>query len=120
MLDGEQLNFAQKLPRGEAIAQLNDKLRKTATGGRLMVTRGVLGLRGFETGQLLKALAAYDRFDVNNDPHGERDFGDLQLFGAELLWKIDYYDERLEFGSNDPADPLVTTRVLTVMLDSEY
>jgi hypothetical protein len=31
-----------------------------------------------------------------------------------------YFDERSEFGSEDPADPQKTTRILTVMLAEEY
>lgn len=108
------------LPRAETIARLNDTLRKTGQGGTIMVTRGVLALKGFDKFALLAALASYDSFDADNDPHGERDFGDLQIFETELLWKIDYYDESLEFGSDDPADAEVTSRVLTVMLASEY
>ena len=120
MNGSEQLNFVEQLPRAEAIARLNDKLRQTATGGQIFITRGVIDLPGFDCATLLRALAAYDRFDVDNDPHGERDFGDLSVFGTDLLWKIDYYDERLEYGSPDPADPNVTTRVLTIMLEGEY
>ena len=120
MPDCAQLNLAHGLPRGEAIARLNDTLRTTASGGRIMVTKGVLSLSGFNNAALLAALAAYDQFDVDNDPHGERDFGDLELFGATLLFKIDYFDSGLEYGSSDPADPAVTTRVLTVMLETEY
>ena len=37
-----------------------------------------------------------------------------------VFWKIDAYDRTLEFGSDDPADPSVTRRVLTIMLASEY
>jgi hypothetical protein len=70
--------------------------------------------------QLLQALAGYSAFDTDNDPHRERDFGDLQLFGADLLWKIDYYEPSMNYGSNDPADPAQTRRVLTVLLASEY
>ena len=108
------------LPRGEAIAQLNDKLRKHGQGGNIMITRGVQFLQDFCPITLKAALACYDSFDIDNDPHGERDFGDLSLFGADLLWKIDYYDKALQYGSEDPADPDVTHRVLTVMLAEEY
>jgi hypothetical protein len=31
-----------------------------------------------------------------------------------------YYDRKTEFGSSDPADPAVTTRVLTIMRADEY
>ena len=120
MLDGERLNFVNGVPRAEAIARLNDQLRTTATDGRIMVTRGVSSLPGFSAAELLTALAAYDGFDIENDPHGERDFGDLTVFGADLLWKIDYYDLKLRYASPDPADPAATIRVLTVMLESEY
>jgi hypothetical protein len=120
MLDGGQVNFAQRVPRAEAIALLNDKLRKSQCGGRIMVTRGVRQLPGYSTLALLDALAAYGAFDVDNDPHGERDFGDLRLCGTDLLWKIDYYDADLRYASPDPADASVTMRVLTVMLESEY
>ena len=54
------------------------------------------------------------------DPHGEHDFGDVDLWDAELLWKIDYYDDELTSASPDPADESVTARVLTVMLTEEY
>jgi hypothetical protein len=34
--------------------------------------------------------------------------------------RIDYYDRATEMGSPDPADPAVTTRVLTFMLADQY
>lgn len=109
-----------KLPRAERIAQLNDTIRKTGTGGTIVITQGVKRVTGFDAAKLLAELAAYTGFDQDNDPHGERDFGDLTLFGYDLLWKIDYYDNDLKFASEDPADPSLTSRVLTVMLASEW
>ena len=43
MIGSEQTNFAPRaaVPRAEAIAQLNDRLRTTWRGGHIMVTRGV-------------------------------------------------------------------------------
>lgn len=84
------------------------------------MTRGVRSLPSFDARALIGAIAAYDHFSPDNDPYGERDFGAFHLFGVKLFWKIDYYDRKLEFGSDDPADPEVTVRVLTVLLPSEY
>ena len=120
MCEHDEKNCAQRVPRGEAIARLNDELRIRGHGGRILVTLGVSALKGYGSAAILTELAAYDDFDADNDPHGERDFGDLDFGGSELLWKIDYYDATLEYGSPDPADPTLTTRVLTVMLAEEY
>ncbi len=99
------------LPMAETIARLNDKLRKTGEGGTIMVTQGVLALKGFDRSILAAALANYDEFDVDNDPHGERDFGDFSLFQTAIYFKIDYYDSELKFGSNDPADACNTPSI---------
>ena len=109
-----------KPPRAEVIARLNDKLRKRGEGGRIVVTSGVAALNDFDPLELAIKLADYVSFDEENDPHGERDFGDIHLFGADLFWKIDYLDRDKVFGSDDPADEAATFRVLTVMLVSEY
>ena len=119
-MDSKKNDTCIETPRAEAIALLNDALRKSGGGGLIVATSGVRALQGFNQLELIQALARYDRFDLDNDPHGERDFGDLEVWGAELLWKIDYYDRELIYGSNDPADADQTTRVLTVMLALEY
>jgi len=109
-----------QVPRAERIARLNDGLRQRGKGGTIVVTCGVMSLEGYCVEMLATALAAYEGFDPDNDPHGERDFGGLELFRASLLWKIDYYDRDLRFGSDDPADVAMTARVLTVMLEEEF
>jgi hypothetical protein len=113
-------NAQDDVPRAERIARLNDELRKTGSGGTIMVTSGVRALPGFDASALLLMLQTYDGFDADNDPHGERDLGDLEYNGAHLSWKIEYYDDELAYHSPDPADAAVTKRVLTLLLASEY
>jgi hypothetical protein len=119
-MNGSEQQSLARTPSAERIATLNDKLRKTGRGGQVVVTRGVTAVEGFDAAELMAALARYDSFDEDNDPHGERDFGDVDLWGTELLWKIDYYDHELTNASPDPAEESITARVLTVMLAEEY
>ncbi|SMC93885.1 DUF3768 domain-containing protein [Novosphingobium sp. B1] len=81
--------------RAEAIALLNDSLRKTQTGGSVMITQNLRRVTGFDPVVLAKALADYTDFDPDSDPHGERDFGNMILWGYDLIWKIDLYDPGL-------------------------
>lgn len=118
-MDFQEDSTCARIPRAEVIARLNDALRKRGDGGVIVVTRGVRCLPGFEPLTLLKLLASYDEFDCDNDPHGERDFGDIELSGETVFWKIDYYDTDMLYGSPDPANAGVTQRVLTVMLPHE-
>ena len=107
--------------RTQQIARLNDQLRCHQKGGQMVITRGVLGLAsGAHVQSVVAAVAAFTDFTSDNDPHGEHDFGAFEFAGAKLFWKIDYYDADMRFGSPDPADPDVTTRLLTIMLREEY
>lgn len=102
------------------IRRLNDGFRKTLMGGQVNITSGVHAFGSEALKFIITAVQQYERFDLDNDPYGEHDFGSFTWGVHRLLWKIDYYDETLEFGSSDPADPHVTYRVLTIMLASEY
>jgi hypothetical protein len=104
----------------EAICTLNDALRTTFKGGRVLVTQGVRALPLEVSAAVLSAVQAFDAFTPENDPYGEHDFGSFELQGARVMWKIDYYNLSLDGGSENPADPEVTTRVLTIMLAEEY
>ncbi|MEL0253528.1 MAG: DUF3768 domain-containing protein, partial [Novosphingobium sp.] len=39
--------------------------------------------------------------------------------GRQIRFAIDYYDGSIEWGSENPADPDVTTRVMTIMLPED-
>jgi hypothetical protein len=102
------------------IQELNDAFHRTGQGGRFCFTAGVSGLGVPFSHQALAVVRAYDSFTTDNDPHQEHDFGSFTLDGRKLFWKIDYYDAACLYGSEDPADPSKTTRVLTIMLVEEY
>jgi hypothetical protein len=106
--------------RTKAIRQLNDQLRTTGSGGMTVVTDGIAGLSPDVARQVYAAVQVFTAFSPDNDPYGEHDCATLTVAGHSIIWKIDYYDRKREHGSPDPADPRVTTRVLTIMLASEY
>jgi uncharacterized protein DUF3768 len=104
----------------EKIRRLNDELRATFQGGQFVMTAGVQTLGADAVTAAITQVRGFDQFTPDNDPHGEHDFGSFDLGGTKFFFKIDYYDQDLEHGSEDPSDPLKTTRVLTLMLASEY
>ena len=104
----------------ERIRALNDAFRRTFVGGMVMITAGVEAMPVDQRRSLLQKVRAFDAFTDDNDPHGEHDFGAIDEGGVRCFWKIDYYDRKTEFGSPDPTDPAVTTRVLTIMRADEY
>ena len=102
------------------IQELNDALRRFFIGDVVVVTAGFESLPADRRRLILAKVRAFDQFDEDNDPHGEHDFGLVEDDDVRCFWKIDYYDRDMELLSPDPADPSVTTRVLTVMLADEY
>jgi hypothetical protein len=102
------------------IRELNDAFRQTFIGGRVLVTPGVRALPLESNAALLERVRTFDRFDGDNDPHQEHDFGAIEIAGERYFWKIDYYDSIMVGGSEDPTDPGKTTRVLTIMRADEY
>jgi hypothetical protein len=102
------------------IRELNDAFRTTFAGGKVMLTAGVDALPLEVQMPVIGRVMTFSDFTPDNDPHGEHDFGSFELAGHKFFFKIDYYDATLEYGSEDPSDPAKTTRVLTIMLASEY
>ncbi len=106
--------------RSKDIARLNDALRRNGIGGKVLITVSVQQLSSSLRGQLITAISMFENFCEDNDPHGEHDFGQIELEGTKYFWKIDYYDENYEGLSPDPLDMSVTRRVMTVMRADEY
>ena len=102
------------------IRALNDTLRKTLLGGKIMMTQGVSALGPIQISRLIEKLRAFDQFETENDPYGEHDFGAFDDEGQKFFWKIDYYDPSLTYHSDDASDPEKTVRVLTIMRADEY
>jgi hypothetical protein len=103
------------------IRDLNDAFRRCfPPNGRRYITDGIFAFSDADREAILAKVRAFDSFTNANDPHGEHDFGSFDHKGERIFWKIDYYDAACKKGSEDPADPAQTTRVLTIMLAEEY
>ena len=113
------------IDRTEAIARLNDRARLGLDpGARVVFTRNCLAafcdLETVET-VLVQArlLAAFRRCSFSPDSP-ERDFAEIEFRGKRVWLKVDYYDEAVEYGSPDPANASITTRVITIVLPEDY
>ncbi len=63
----------------------------------------------------------FSEFTESNDPDGLHNFGVCEhAHIGKVLWQIDCYDRDYRDTSRDPADPDITRRVLTIMLEEEY
>ena len=102
------------------IAELNDRLRQSFMGGRVMKTASIAALPIDVQVTIMGRVRSFTAFTTGNDPHGEHDFGSFEVAGYRVFWKIDYYDEHMQNGSENPTDPTKTTRVLTIMLAEDY
>jgi hypothetical protein len=102
------------------IRTLNDRFRKSLTGGRVMMTAAVSALPDDVRARAIELTRTFDNFTPDNDPHNEHDFGSFEIDDQKFIFKHAYYDKSMQYGSEDPGDPQKTTRVLTIMLADEY
>jgi hypothetical protein len=123
MPEKKDFTEADETPEAEKkqkIRELNDTLRQTFRGGRVIMTQGVNALDdGIKFG-IYSLIRTFNKFTPDNDPHKEHDFGKVELAGIKCFWKIDYYDKTMTMHSPDSSDPEVTERVMTIMLTEEY
>lgn len=71
-----------------------------------------------DIGELLYAVRSFNKFTEREDPYGWHDLGRFGWRGQSVLWKIDYYDSKLE----NFVEPLseACKRLITIMLAEEY
>ncbi|MGD0331990.1 MAG: DUF3768 domain-containing protein [Xanthobacteraceae bacterium] len=110
----------ENFDNARVIRILNDNFRSTFVGGQVVMTQGVNAMPIDTKARVLLAVQSFSNFTKDNDPHGEHDFGSIEIEGETYFFKVDYYALDLNGGSEDPADPSVTTRVLTIMRADEY
>jgi hypothetical protein len=108
------------LSKSDRIRVLNDTFRSTFVSGRVLMTQGVDALPSDIKALVLFAVQSFCNFSKENDPHGEHDFGNFEIEGETYFFKLDYYALDMDGGSEDPADPEKTARVLTIMRADEY
>lgn len=102
------------------IATLNDNFRKSFIGGQVLLTAGIAAMSSEDKANIVSMVQNFNDFTEDNDVYGERDFGSFDYKGEKILWKIDYYDLNNQYMSENPANPDITNRVLTIMLAEEY
>lgn len=111
--------------RTETIARLNDRARfGLDPKARVTFTRNCLAAfcdpDAIEVVVIQAQLMAAFRNCAFAEDSPERDFGTVEFRDRKVWMKIDYFDADLQYGSDDPADPSVTTRVLTILLPEDY
>jgi Protein of unknown function (DUF3768) len=108
------------ISKSDRIRVLNDNFRSTFVGGQVVMTQGVAELPLDTKARLILAVQSFRNFTKDNDRHREHDFGSIKIQGEVYFFKVDYYALDMESGSEDPANPNVTARVLTIMRADEY
>lgn len=119
--------------RAEAIARLNELARKAmGVAGIAVATSGFRALNTRDQSRVRELIETFDAFTPDMIPM-ERDFGaDYQDSRGRwtttrpdecretVFWKIDCYDLSMEWASDDPANPAVARRFLTIMSAEKY
>lgn len=102
------------------IATLNDNFRKSFIGGEVLLSAGIAAMSSEDKANIISMVQNFNDFTPSNDVYGEHDFLSMDYKGNKIFAKIDYYDLNYEFMSENPANPDITNRVLTILLSCEY
>lgn len=113
-MSANAITATSKDARTMRIRELNDLLRATFTGGKVVLTVAVAMLDDQTRSRVINAARTFNAFTRHNDPWQTHDCFFFQVDGERYFCRVDCYDRSMEYGSEDPADPDVTTRVLTI------
>ena len=102
------------------IATLNDNFRKSFIGGEVLLSAGIAAMSSEDKANIISMVQNFNDFNDDNDVYGEHDFFSIDYKGNKIFAKIDYYDLNYEFMSENPANPDITNRVLTILLSCEF
>src|SRR6516162_10192299 len=94
----EDTGAASGMAPAERIRALNDELCTTGSGGKMYLTPGLIEKGADFIAKVTAAVRDFDAFDNNNDPWQEHDCAVLDVDGEPVMFKIDYYDENMEYG----------------------
>ena len=104
----------------DKIRQLNDACRASFIGCQIVLTLGIRMKSEKEVAEILERVRTFKDFTPANNPYSENDSASFDYKGERIIWKIDYYDKNYRYMSENPADPTITNRLLTIMTASEY
>ena len=102
------------------IATLNDNFRRSFINGEVLLSAGIDAMSSEDKANIISMVQNFNDFTPSNDVYGEHDFLSIDYKGNKIFAKIDYYDLNYEFMSENPANPDITNRVLTILLSCEY
>ena len=102
------------------IATLNDKFRKSFIGGEVLLSAGIAAMSSEDKANIVSMVQNFNDFNEDNDPYKEHDFFSFDYKGDKIIAKIDYYDLNHKYMSEDPSNPDITNRILTIMKVFEW
>ena len=97
-------------------ADLNDRFR--VSGKNVSLTKGVSEIDDLDG--LLEEIRHFHAFSPYIEDTDEHDFGSLYWDGKQIFWRISYYKGKKQLGVWEDPLKYDCTRVITVMLATEY
>ena len=102
------------------IATLNDKFRRSFINGEVLLSAGIAAMSSEDKANIVSMVQNFNDFNDDNDVYGEHDFFSFDYKGDKIIAKIDYYDLNHKYMSEDPSNPDITNRILTIMKVFEW